>query len=125
VWTHWRRAFISAFKKPSDTVPKKKVYLLQISDAYKMDPPFSPEPDERGLRPRGRWSHDYRPLPFDGGHLPVVESTKVVLGTGFRGWFSIEVFDGQMQKKHGDDMAGYAKNAMAAHERLVKEAGGE
>jgi Xylose isomerase-like TIM barrel len=119
------KSFYFSLQELSDTVPKDKIYLLQISDAYKMDPPFSPKPDESGLRPRGRWSHDYRPLPFDGGYLPVVESTKAVLGTGFRGWFSIEVFDGQMQKKHGDDMAEYAKKAMAAHERLVKEAGGE
>ena len=88
-----------------------------------MDPPLSPEPDESGLRPRGRWSHDCRPLPFDGGYLPVVEVTKAVLGTGFRGWFSVEIFDGQMQKKHGDDMTEFAKKAMAMHERLVEESG--
>lgn len=118
------KTFNSSLHELSATVPKDKIYLLQISDAYKMDPPLSPEPDESGLRPRGRWSHDYRPLPFDGGYLPVVEVTKAVLGTGFRGWFSVEIFDGQMQKKYGDDMVGFAKKAMVMHERLVKEAGG-
>jgi hypothetical protein len=57
-----------------------------------MDPPLDKKPDEQGLRPRGRWSHDYRPLPYDGGYLLVVEVTKGVLATGFRGWMSIEVF---------------------------------
>jgi hypothetical protein len=74
---------------------------------------------------RGRWSHDYRPLPFDGGYLPVVEVTRAVLGTGFRGWFSVEIFDARLQEKHGDDMAALAKKAMEIHERLVREAGGE
>lgn len=117
--------FHASLRELSDTVPKDKIYFLQISDAYRMDPPLSTEPDESGLRPRGRWSHDYRPLPFDGGYLPVVEVTKAVLGTGFRGWFSTEIFDGRMQEKYGDDMVAFAKKAMKVHERLIKEAGGE
>ena len=64
----------------------EKIFFLQISDAYEMDPPLDKEPDEQGLRPKGRWSYDYRPLPYDRGYLPVVEVTKAVLGTGFRGW---------------------------------------
>jgi sugar phosphate isomerase/epimerase len=120
-----QKDFYASLRELSATVPKDKIYLLQISDAYKMDPPISSEPNESGLRPRGRWSHDYRPLPFDGGYLPVVEVTKAVLGTGFRGWFSVEVFDGQMQEKYGDDTAGIAKKAMVMHHRLMKETGGE
>jgi sugar phosphate isomerase/epimerase len=104
-------------------VPPEKIFFLQISDAYKMDPPLDKELDERGLRPRGRWSHDYRPLPYDGGYLPVVEVTKAVLGTGFRGWCSIEVFDSQGPKKYPDDMEPYAKKAMSSLERLLEEAG--
>ncbi len=118
--------FHASLQELSDTVPKDKIYFLQISDAYRVDPPLPSEPEESsGLRPRGRWSHDHRPLPFDGGYLPVVEVTKAVLGTGFRGWFSTEIFDGRMQEKHGDDMVAFAKKAMEVHERLIKEAGGE
>jgi len=68
--------------------------LLQISDAYKLGVPMKPDVKngkgelvgrgEGGLR-RGRWSHDYRPYPFNGGFLPVVQVAKAVLGTGFRG----------------------------------------
>lgn len=77
--------------------------------------------DESGLRPRGRWSHEYRPIPFHGGYLPIVDVVRAVLGTGYRGWFSVEVFDG---KKKGE-MGEVAKKAMRMHERLMKEAGGE
>ncbi|TPX16270.1 uncharacterized protein E0L32_003919 [Thyridium curvatum] len=106
-------------------VPPDKIFLLQISDAYHVVPPLSPEPDESGLRPRGRWSHDYRPLPYDGGYLPISAFVKAVLETGFRGWFSMEVFDGKFEEKYGDDLKDYAKRAMLAHNRLLGESVGK
>lgn len=45
-----------------------------------------------------------------------------MLGTGFIGWLSIEIFDGEMQKKHGNDIVGFVTKAIAAVETLVKEA---
>jgi sugar phosphate isomerase/epimerase len=105
----------------SKTVPAEKIYFLQISDAYRVSPPLNRTADESGLRPRGRWSHDYRPLPYDGGYLPIGAFVEAVLATGFRGWFSIEVFDGQFEEKYGDDLMGYAKKAMESHLRLLGE----
>lgn len=101
-------------------MPKDKIYFLQISDAYHVQPPLSSEPDENGLRPRGRWSHDHRPLPYDGGYLPIVPFAEAVLATGFRGWFSMEVFDGMWYEKYGDDLEGYARKAREAHERMME-----
>ena len=106
----------------SATIPGDKIYLLQISDAYKMDPPISDKTDESGLRPRGQWSKAYRPLPYDGGYLPVADFTKAVLGTGFRGWLSMEVFDGQAPKKYDKDMVPYSKKAMDTLQRLLDDA---
>lgn len=105
----------------SKTVPAEKIFFLQISDAYHVSPPLDDKPDQSGLRPRGRWSHDYRPLPYDGGYLPIGAFVEAVLATGFRGWFSIEVFDGQFAKKYGEDLLGYAKKAMEAHKKLLGE----
>ena len=45
--------------------------------------------DKGRLRARGRWSHDYRPYPFNGGYVPVTQVAKAVLRTGFTGWFSV------------------------------------
>lgn len=107
-------------------VPGDKIYFLQISDAYRMQPPLAdrlePEDEEQGLRPRGRWSHDYRPLPYDGGYLPIADFTRAVLETGFRGWLSVEVFDGEFEKKYGDDLKGFAEKANSSTRRLVEEA---
>ena len=106
----------------SRTIPKDKIYLLQISDAYRTPEPLDPEPDETGLRPRGRWSHDFRPLPFNGGYLPVVDVAKAVLQTGFRGWFSYEVFDAGPDGKGKDiDIVAYAQAASSAQQKLLLE----
>ncbi|KAI3530398.1 xylose isomerase-like TIM barrel [Colletotrichum filicis] len=103
------------------TVPPEKIYFLQISDAYKVSPPLGKEPDESGLRPRGRWSHDHRPLPFDGGYLPILQFLEAVMSTGFRGWLSVEVFDGKFEEKYGDDLSGYAKKGRDGVVKMLGE----
>lgn len=117
--------FKRSLEELSSIIPKDKIYFFQISDAYRVTPPMSPDVDEQGLRPHGRWSHDYRPMPFHGGYLPIVEVTKAVLKTGFRGWFSMEIFDGQDHPSKPDmdhDIEGYAKEAMRSHNELVQQA---
>ena len=123
--------YAASLESLTTTLPADKIYLLQISDAYKLSKPLDPDPDEDGLRPRGRWSHDWRPLPFHGGggsggggggagYLPIVPFTRAVLRTGFRGWFSVEVFDAKADSER--DLEGYAKSAMESVRRLVREA---
>lgn len=118
--------FSKSLEELSKTIPKEKIYLLQISDAYQVPEPLSKEPDEQGLRPRGRWSHDFRPLPYNGGHLPVVDVTTAVLRTGFRGWFSYEVFDGGSKGDAKEqDIVAYAQTAASVHARLLADAAGK
>ncbi|TID27383.1 3-dehydroshikimate dehydratase [Venturia nashicola] len=117
-----RQKFQNSLELLSKTVPADKIYLLQISDAYRPKQRINNKEDGSGLRPRGQWSHDFRPLPFNGGYLPVVEVTKAVLKTGFRGWFSFEVFDGGPDGKGKDyELQDYADAAMEAQKRLIQE----
>ncbi|KAK4118072.1 xylose isomerase-like protein [Parathielavia appendiculata] len=59
------RTYTASLDELSRTVPGDKIYFLQISDAYRTDPPLDPAPSSSsGLRPRGRWSHEHRPLPY-------------------------------------------------------------
>ncbi|KAK5993788.1 3-dehydroshikimate dehydratase [Cladobotryum mycophilum] len=88
--TRWRNSLL----KLSETVPPEKIFLLQISDAYKMKPPIDSCKDLDGQGPRARWSYECRPLPGGGGYLPVREVLEAVLRTGFKGYLSVEVFDG-------------------------------
>lgn len=99
-------------------VPSEKIYLLQISDGYKMSPPIEDKNTEGGLRPRGQWSLKHRLFPYDGGYLPVEDFTNAVLRTGFRGWFSLEPFDGKASEKYGE-MEPYAKKAMSSLQTLL------
>ena len=102
----------------SKTVPADKIFFLQISDAYKTKQPFSKQ-DIDGLRPRARWSSAFRPLPFE-GYLPVVDFTKAVLKTGFRGWFSYEIFDRGPEGSGRDyEMGPFAEGAMDCHGKLM------
>lgn len=108
------------------TVPAEKIYFLQISDAYKMDQDcetgqLKVEENEEGLRPRGQWSHDWRPLPYDGGYLPIEEFAGAVLKTGFRGWVSVEVFDGKFEQKYGNDLLCFATKARSATRTLLEK----
>jgi sugar phosphate isomerase/epimerase len=110
-----------SLEKLAKTIPAEKIYLLQISDAYKLDKPITKE-DEDGMRPRGQWSHDYRPVPFQGGYLPVVDVARAVLKTGFRSWFSYEVFDsGKDGKGKEYKLEDFAKEAFACQEKLLAE----
>ncbi|OJJ64101.1 hypothetical protein ASPSYDRAFT_289054 [Aspergillus sydowii CBS 593.65] len=98
------RRFEESMAELARTVPREKIYLLQVSDAYVPVAPGSESSTKTtkpldagvvdGTAPRGRWSHDYRPMPYDGGYLPIEAVGTAVLKTGFRGWFSMEIFDG-------------------------------
>jgi hypothetical protein len=107
------------------TIPKDKIYLLQISDGYKVPQSFGTECDDSGLILRGRWSHDFRPLPYNCGYLPVVDVAKAVLQTGFCGWFSHEVFDaGPKGKGKEVHIVAYARAAKNVQARLLAECAG-
>ena len=120
------KRFQANLENLSKSIPAEKIFILQISDAYKPKEPLSPNPGESGLRPRGRWSLSLRPLAFNGGYLRIVEAAKAVPKTGFRGWFSMEVFDGGPDGSSWDwdDILGYTEKAMVAHKKLLDEAAG-
>ena len=111
--------FSLSLQELSETIPKDKIYILQISDAYQVR--LDDRVDAQGLRPRGQWSSKYRPPPFQGGYLPVADVAKAVLKTGFRGWFSMEVFDGGPQGDAGswNNLPAYTQQAMQAHKQLL------
>ncbi|KAJ5495877.1 hypothetical protein N7539_000993 [Penicillium diatomitis] len=116
-----QQRFARSMEELAQTVPAEKIYLLQISDAYKVSPPLENK-DVKGLRPRAQWSHDYRPMPYDGGYLPIMDVAKAVLKTGFRGWFSMEIFDaGPQGKGKKYEMEPFAKKAMENMQKLLKE----
>lgn len=115
-----RKRFEASMDELATTVPADKIFLLQISDAYKVEPPLEDKTIGK-LRPRGRWSHDYRPMPYDGGYLPIEDVARAVLKTGFRGWFSMEIFDsGPAGKGKTYEMGPFATKAMDSMQKLLR-----
>ncbi|TVY31393.1 3-dehydroshikimate dehydratase [Lachnellula subtilissima] len=126
-----------SLKALQESVPADKIYVLQLSDAYRPPMPFK-EDGEDGegneeppggdggtkIRARAKWSHDYRPYLYNGGAFTpqCVEMCKAVLGTGFSGWFSVEVFDGR--NKGGEaDMKAFCEGAMESCRTLIGDCG--
>lgn len=99
------------------TVPAEKIFVFQISDAFKPEKP---------LKNRSEWSHGYRPNPYCGGYLPVEDMVRAVLKTGFRGWFSVEVFNEKEHRKEWREglEEGWAKEGMESARKLLKECSG-
>lgn len=54
--------------------------------------------------------------------MPITDCVRAVWTTGFRGWFSMEVFDGRFEEKYGDDLREFAKKAMESFQKLLAEA---
>lgn len=105
----------------AEVVDPRKIFLLQISDAYRIGQPLEKKEID-GKRPRARWSNAFRPLPFE-GYLPVVDFAKAVLKTGFRGWFSYEVFDAGPDgtgRQDVHDLNGWTERAIKCHEKLME-----
>lgn len=110
----------ASMEELATSIPPEKIYLLQISDAYKPTTPIERKIKDE-LRPRGQWSHDFRPMPYDGGYLPIEDVTKAVLRTGFRGYFSMEIFDSGPDGKGKEyNLGEYTKHAMESIQRLFK-----
>ncbi|KAL2370185.1 hypothetical protein RJ035_004251 [Blastomyces gilchristii] len=113
--------FKQSLDELAKTVPPGKIYLLQISDAYKPLPSPLEKREIDGMRPRARWSHAFRPFPYHGGYLPIEDVTRAVLETGFRGWFSMEVFDGGLRGEVGGyGMREYAKEGKKSMDELIR-----
>lgn len=105
------RRFKASLDELSASVPGHKIFVLQISDAYQVRSPMD----------RATWSQSFRPMPYDGGYLPVVDVVKAVLKTGFRGWFSMEIFDGGPDGKgRSYDINAFARQSMRSMQRLLE-----
>lgn len=114
------KAWKASCERLAEELPAEKIFLLQISDAYKPQEAFS-KGEIDGLRPRGRWSSAWRPLPYE-GYLPVVDFAKAVLKTGFRGWFSYEIFDGGPDGQGRDyELSPWAEAAVKCQKRMMDD----
>ena len=83
-------------------VSTKRLFSVQVADAVKLDPPLSPQHvwHDPSQHPLMTWSRQARLFPLEkemGAYLPVLEILQsCIVDMGYRGWISMEVFNGSL-----------------------------
>ncbi|KAJ9475988.1 hypothetical protein PHBOTO_006061 [Pseudozyma hubeiensis] len=118
---------LSALERSIDKisqVPGDKIFLLQIGDARKMPSPLEPSPREGEPRPsRMIWSRSSRLYPCEqsrGGFMPVEAFVRKVVQAGYRGVWSIEVFNSELEQEGVEVERSAARRAREGLDRLVE-----
>ncbi|EPQ59453.1 xylose isomerase-like protein [Gloeophyllum trabeum ATCC 11539] len=108
--------------------PMDKVFIVQLSDAERMDPPILPghAAYEEGKDAVACWSGYGRLFPLEeekGIYLPVVDVAKTwLVDKAWGGWISLEVFHREM-KEQSMGPGVLARRGMQSWERLRKSIG--
>lgn len=105
-------------------VPGDKIFLLQIGDAKKLPTPLLPSPREGEERPsRMIWSRSSRLFPCEydqGAFMPVPAFVDRVVKAGYKGPWSIEVFNDSLNDTSRHTTRSHATRARAGLDRLVE-----
>lgn len=89
------------------TVPGDRIFFFQCGDAELMNPSTFFPPEDPSIPALLPWSRSHRLYPLEqsrGGYMPVELVAAAVLGTGYKGPISLEVFNASLNKP-GDDIA--------------------
>lgn len=108
------------------TVPADKIFFLQIGDARRMPEPLKPSPSADEPRPaRMIWSRGNRLFPCEydqGAFLPTREFIQAaVKQAGYKGPWSIEVFNSSLTDEAERVPVEHAMRARAGLDRLFEE----
>lgn len=105
-------------------VPGHKIFLLQIGDAKRMPQPLLPSPREGEPRPsRMIWSRSSRLFPCEaeqGAFMPVDAFVSAVVRAGYKGPWSIEVFNDSLNATGKEVPVEHATRARAGLDKLVE-----
>lgn len=105
------------------TVPGDKVYLYQVADGRRMTPPMT-LPTDPTIPPIRPWSRGNRLFPCEaerGAYLPVDKFSDAVLKTGYKGTWSLEVFNDSLNVDDPDVPRHHAQRAYKGLVRAIKE----
>lgn len=89
------------------TVPGDRIFFFQCGDAELMNPSTFSPPEDPSIPALLPWSRSHRLYPLEqsrGGYMPVELVAAAVLGTGYKGPISLEVFNASLNKP-GDEIA--------------------
>lgn len=104
--------------KLASTIPGSKVFLYQIADAGRPDAPI---PSYKTFPSRMAWSRKMRVFPMEKeGYLPVVEFTSALVKMGYKGVWSLEVFNASLDGMEEDVVETHGRRGIEGLKRLYE-----
>ena len=105
------------------TVPGDKIYLYQVADGRRMVPAMTPpeDPSIPRIRP---WSRGHRLFPCEydqGAYLPVDKFSDAVVKTGYKGTWSLEVFNDSLSDPSPEVPIEHAQRGYVGLVKAMKE----
>lgn len=99
-----------------DTVPAKKIFMYQVADAARPPAPIQSFPT---FPSRMQWSRKMRVFPMEpDGYLPVVDFTTALVKMGYRGAWSLEVFNASLDGAEPGVVESHGRRGIEGLERL-------
>jgi len=106
-------------------IPGSRIFFIQIADARRHAAVLKPSPNSEESRPdRMIWSRGNRLFPCEyerGAYLPVTEVMKALVKSGYKGPWSLEVFNESLNEKGDSVLGDHAKRGFEGLEKLEKE----
>jgi 4-hydroxyphenylpyruvate dioxygenase len=106
------------------TIPGDKIYLYQVADGRRMVPAMTPPEDPMipRLRPWSR-SHRLYPCEYDqGAYLPVDKFSDAVIKAGYKGTWSLEVFNDSLSDPSPEVPREHAERGYVGLVKTMQEA---
>ncbi|PWN87286.1 xylose isomerase-like protein [Acaromyces ingoldii] len=114
------------------TIPGEKIYVVQVADAKLVEPSSLKPPTAATERwtpdhepPHRQWSTSHRLFPNEGalgGYMPVSDCLAAVLATGYKGAFTLEIFNDSIHVNEPFVVPTHAKRSFAGVEACVADA---
>jgi len=117
-------AHVSNFAVLCQTIPASKLFFYQLADASR---PLTPFVSTSSQPARMIWSRSSRLFPFEGelgAYLPVPLFTEAVVKTGYKGWWSLEVFNASLEESDDECPRRHGIRGLKGLRRLWQEVQG-
>jgi len=118
-----------------EMIPGDKIFVVQVADAKLVDPKSLKAPTpalekwSKDHEPIHRqWSTSHRLFPNEqalGGYMPVADCLAAILATGYKGAFTLEIFNDSLHVNEPHVVSTHAKRSFAGLQACVAEARSE
>ncbi|ORY90314.1 xylose isomerase-like protein [Leucosporidium creatinivorum] len=115
-----------------ELIPGDKIFVVQVADAKLVDPKSLKPPTKATEKwtpdhepPHRQWSTSHRLFPNEealGGYMPVADCLAAILATGYKGAFTLEIFNDSIHENSPTVVPTHAKRSFNGVQACVAEA---